>query len=446
MYTRVVLSFALCVAAPAWSQVSTTDGGVGLAMTDEMQTPPPVSDRAYPSATGAETHSNYLRAAFNLTTGFSDNVRANVIGTLVYAVNDVFYTLYSNLGIDRSTPRAHLILNYSPGFTFYQRTSSYNQQTHDLDLNLQYRLSPHVTFTLLDALLKSSGVLNQPYLVSGEAVSGSAPPLISVVSPIADVFSNVGAAQLSYQFRRDGMVGGGWSFGNQQYLNKTEDQGLSDSSSRGGSAFYNHRLSKRHYIGASYQYSRILVYPTGTLSEITANSIAAFYTMYLSPTVSLSVSGGPQHFSVFQSPLPIYSSWQPTLTAGVGWQMHKANIVGSYSRIVSGGGGLVGAFESTSATVSARRQLSRTWSAGVALSYMVNENITPAYLQSTAQGGHSATGAITAQHPLSEHFELGLGYTRWQQKYSSLQAISNTPSTDRVFFTVTYKLRRRLGD
>lgn len=342
MRTRVFLSLALCVAAPAWSQVSTTNGGVGLTMTDEMQTPPPVSGQAYPSAVGAEAHANYLRATFNLTTGFSDNVRGDVIGTLVYAVNDVFYTLYSNLGIDRSTSRAHLILNYSPGFTFFQRTSSYNQLTQDVDLNLQYRLSPHVTFTLLDGLLKSSGVLNQPYLVSGAAVSGSPPPLISVISPIADVLSNVAAAQLSYQFRRDGMIGGGGSFGNQDYLDKTEDQGLYDSSSRGGSAFYNHRLSKNHYIGTSYQYSRILVYPSGARSQITANSVVAFYTIYLKPTVSLSISGGPQHFSVFQAPLPVYSSWQPTFTAGVGWQVHKANIVGSFSQIVSGGGGWLG--------------------------------------------------------------------------------------------------------
>jgi hypothetical protein len=446
MRTRVVLSLALFVATPTWCQVSTTNGGVGLAMTDEMQTPPPVSDQAYPSAVGADAHSNYLRATFNVTTGFSDNVRGNVIGTLVYAVNDVFYTLSSNVGIDRSTPRAHLVLNYSPGVTLYQRTSSYNQLTQDVDFNLQYRLSPHATFTLLDGLLKSSGVANQPYLVSGEAVSGSAPSLISVVFPIADVFSNVAAAQLSYQFKRDGMIGGGGSYGSQEYLNKSQAQGLYDSSSRGGSAFYSHRLSKKNYIGSNYQYSRILVYPSGSLSQISANSISAFYTIYLKPTVSLSISGGPQHFSVFQRPLPVYTAWQPTFTVGVGWQVHKVNIVGSYTRIVSGGGGLVGAFESTSATVTARRQFSRTWSAGVALSYMINKNVTPAYLQSTAQGGHSATGAITAQHQLTEHFQLAVGYTRWQQRYSSLQVISDTPSTDRVFFTVSYQLRRPLGD
>ena len=38
MFTKVCLSLALFVSIPAWSQVSTSEG-VGLGMTDEMQTP-----------------------------------------------------------------------------------------------------------------------------------------------------------------------------------------------------------------------------------------------------------------------------------------------------------------------------------------------------------------------------------------------------------------------
>jgi hypothetical protein len=442
MLKRIVFSLALCAAVPGWSQVSTTYGGVGLTTTDQMQTPPPVSGQAYPSAVGAETHSNFLRASFNLTTGFSDNV----LGYNVYPVNDVFWTMYSNLSIDKSTARMHLTLNYNPGFTVYKHTSSYNQLTQDLGVNFLYRLSAHVTFTAQDGLLKSSSVLSQPYLVSGGPVSGSAPPLIDSISPVADVLGNVASVQLRDQFRRDGMVGVEGSFGNQNYLNKKEAQGLYDSSSRGGSGFYNYRLSKKQYMGATYRYSKILVYPNDALSEITTNSVSLFYTFYVTPSISVSFTGGPQHFAVSQAPLPVYSSWQPTFAAGVGWQVRHTNIVGSYSRIVSGGGGLLGAFESTSATVSARRQLGRTWSTGLALSYLDNVNVTPAYLLSTEQGGHSATGAVTFQHEVSEHFVMSFGYTRWQQKYSSIQVISSTPSTDRVFFTIAYQLRRPLGD
>ncbi len=442
MFKRVVLSLALYLAAPAWSQVSTTYGGVDLTTTDQMQTPAPVSGQAYPAAVGAEARSNYLRASFNVTTGFSDNV----LGYNVYPVNDVFWTLFSNLGIDKTTARMRLILNYSPGFTVYKHTSSYNQLTQDLGFNFQYRLSPHITFTAQDGLLKTSSVLNQPYLVSGEPILGAAPPLIDVITPVADVLGNVASTQLSYQFRRDGMIGAEGTFGNQNYLNKNQAQGLYNSGSKGGSAFYNRRLSKNHYIGTTYRYSHILVYPSGAVSQITANSIVLFYTIYLKPTVSVSFAGGPQRFSVLQAPLPVYSSWSPTFTASIGWQLRHTNIAGSYSRIVSGGGGLLGAFESSSGTISARRQVARTWNVGLGGSYIDNKNVTPAYLLSTEQGGYSATAAITFQHQLSEHLFMDFGYTRWQQKYSDLQVISSTPSTDRLFFTISYQLRRPLGE
>ena len=186
--------------------------------------------------------------------------------------------------------------------------------------------------------------------------------------------------------------------------------------------------------------------PLEARSQITANSVVAFYTIYLKPTVSLSISGGPQHFSVFQAPLPVYSSWQPTFTAGIGWQVHKANIVGSYSQIVSGGGGWLGPSNRTSATVTARWQFARNWSGGVALSYMINKNVTPAYLHIHRAGRAQHHRSYNGPAPTQRTFQLDLGYTRWQQKYSSLQVISSTPSTDRVFFTVTYQLRRPLGE
>ena len=53
MFTQVCLSLVLLVAIPAWSQVSTSEG-VGLGITDEMHTPPPVSGDAYPTAVGSE--------------------------------------------------------------------------------------------------------------------------------------------------------------------------------------------------------------------------------------------------------------------------------------------------------------------------------------------------------------------------------------------------------
>ena len=75
------------------------------------------------------------------------------------AVSDVSYSVRPSIAIDESGARLHWSLFYSPGFTFYQRNTSFNQSDHDLAADFRYRLSPHVTLTLRDNLTKSSALL-----------------------------------------------------------------------------------------------------------------------------------------------------------------------------------------------------------------------------------------------------------------------------------------------
>ena len=122
----------------------------------------------------------------------------------------------------------------------------------------------------------------------------------SVIAPIADVLTNNANATLTYQFSANGMIGASGTFTNLHYPNQSQVPGLSDSSSRGGSAFYNHRLSKMHYIGATYQYQTFFSYPNGGQSETQAQSIFLFYSLYFKPTLSISLFGGPQYSNTQQ--------------------------------------------------------------------------------------------------------------------------------------------------
>jgi hypothetical protein len=376
------------------------------------------------------------------TTSYSDNVLGDVDAN---PVSDFGYSIFPTIAIDKATSRLHWMLTYSPGFTIYQRTSSRNQTDQNVALNFQYRLSPHVTVTLQDALQKTSNVFNQPDSLSAGAISGSPqPPLNAVIAPVADVLSNRANTEVTYQFSRNGMIGAEGTFTNLDYLNPTEVPGLYDSSSSGGSAFYSHRLSEKQYIGATYQYSRIRTYPVNAQSEIQTNTVSFFYTIYLKPTFSLSLSGGQQHFDISQVPLPAYGSWSPTLTASIGWQGRHTNFAASYSRVVTSGGGLVGAFQSNNASADARWQLAHTWSVGAVPSYAINKNVTP-YSFLSSPGGHSISVTVSVQHPLSEHFNVGLGYTRLHQSYGGIPVISNAPNTNREFISVSYQFARPLG-
>jgi hypothetical protein len=433
----------LVAGVPLWSQVSgTTDATAPVApIEDRMQIPPPVSATAYPTAYLAEERSNYLRAGLTFTTAYSDNVFVNASGN---PMSDVSYSIFPNIALDQTTPRLHWVLSYAPGFTFYQRESSGDQANQNFSGNFRCRLSPHVTLILGDSLQKASSLLDQPGLAPA-AVTGSAQGVgAAVIAPLADQLTNTGNAEITYQFSANAMIGASGSFSNLHYSNSAQVPGLADSSSQGGSAFYNQRLAKKHYLGASYQYQRILANLTGRQSETQTQAVMAFYTFYPQPSLSFSVSAGPQHSDISQSPLPSAKAWSPAVTASMGWQARRTSLAISYSRVVSGGGGLVGAFHANSANLSLRQQLSRNWSGQIVGAYSINKTVTPLSFLSSP-GGHAISGGASIQRTLGQHLNAAAGYTRLHQSYGGIPAISTAPDTSREWLSVSYQFARPLG-
>jgi hypothetical protein len=415
-----------------------------------MQTPPPVSGEAYPTEVGSEARSNYLYAGFTFNTAYSDNVLASA-GT--NSISDISYSIWPTISLDKTTLRLHETFTYSPGFTFYQHTSSLNEMDQNLALNFQYRLSPHMTASLQDSFRKSSNVLNQPYPLSAESISGSAQaPLAAVIAPIADQINNTASVEITYQSSGNSMIGASGIFSNLEYPEPNEVPGLSNSNYRGGAGFYNYRLSKTQYLGLTYQYSQTQgSLPTAqngtqeeTESESQTHAILLFYTIYLKPNLSLSLSGGPQHYEVSQPPFTAIRSWTPAATASMGWQGSHTSLAVAYSHLVGAGGGLLGAFDSNSANAFTRWQLMRTWAIGSAASYTINKNV-DSFLLSSNPGGHMVSGSISVHHQISQHLNLDFGYTRIHQSYTSIAVISNAPDANRETISISYQFTRPLG-
>jgi hypothetical protein len=440
MRNRTYLFVILFLSVPAWSQV--TDTGTEPVNTpnteDHMLTPPVVSGQSYPVAPESQERSNYLRAGVVFTTEYSNNVLGSIGGN---PVTDVSYTVWPTLAIDQTTSRLHWDLNYAPGFTFYQHTSSYNQADQNASLDFQYRVSPHVTFAARDFFQKSSNFFNQPDLGSSGVVSGGAQgPNQSVIAPLADRLSNFGTVGITYQFSANDMVGGSGTFGRLSYPNPTEVQGLYDSSSQAVSGFYSHRVSKIHYVGAAYQYQRLMSYPTGSTSETQTKAVLFFYTVYPMPSFSLSLFGGPQYYNTVYPP---FSSrgWRPAVGASLSWQGHFTAFAASYLHVISGGGGLDGAVQLDGASASVRLQFSRALSAGLSGGYANNSVLgaTP------GSDGHSISATLSLQRQFGERLALQLGYTRLHQSYSNVAVLAGTPNTNREFVSLSYQFSKPLG-
>jgi len=442
MLKCVCLFLAILVATPVWSQATSDEE-------TRMLIPPPVSAEAYPTTVGDEERSNYLATGLILNTAYDDNILA---GGSTNPIHDVTYSVWPTFTLNLTTPRQKRTLTYSPGFTFYQHTTALNAADQNAALNFQYRLSPYTTLNINDSFQKISNVFNQPNPLSGVAISGSAQAQpTGVVAPYAEQLSNTANMGLSYQFSMNSMMGFGGIITQSHYPNPAEASGLYDSNSRGGSVFYSQRLSSTQYVGLTYQYLEsqsnpvnAQANPANSQTEVQTHTLLPFYTVYLNPRLSFSFSGGPQHVDATQSLSAPFRSWMPSAMASIGWQRSHTNLVASYSRTVTGSTGLSGAFTSSSANASVRWQMTRAWIIGSAASYVINMNVTPLF-SPYIPGGHTVSGAVSAEHSMSDHFKAELGYVRLHQSYSGIAVISNSPDSNREFISVSYQFTRPLG-
>jgi hypothetical protein len=451
----LILGFTLLASLPVWSQeekatapVPAVSGPLLALPTsndsgeDRMLTPPPVSGGSYPISLSSEERANFLRGGVTFNTAYSDNVLGATSST---PVSDMSYSVWPTITLDETTSRLHTVLSYAPGFTFYQRTSSRNEQDQNLGLDLQYRLSPHVTVSLRDSFQKSSSVFNQPDQGLAGSVSGSAQGANdSVIAPLADRLNNNGNAGITYQFSANAMVGASGTFTNLHYPNPTEVPGLYDAASRSGSGFYSYRFSQRHYVGVTYQYQELLSYPAQGTNQTKTDAVFGFYTFYPAPTFSFSAfagpqyySAGPQYLSATLPPLSASQAWTPAAGASLSWQALHTGVAVSYSHTVSSGGGLIGAVKLDSANASMRQQLTRNLSASLAAAYANNGVLSIASL-----GGHSVSGSAALQRQAGQHFNLQAGYTRIHQDYSFVSA---NPDTNREWVSISYQFARPLG-
>ncbi len=409
---------------------------------DRMLAPPPVSGANYPTSFTSEERANYLRGGVTFNTAYSDNVLG---ATSTAPVSDVSYSVWPTIELDATTSRLRSVLSYAPGFTFYQRTSSRNEADENAAIDFAYRLSPHVTFSAHDGFQKSSNVFNQPDLgFSGTVSGGTQLPNDSVIAPIADRLSNNGNVGMAYQFAANQMMGASGTFTNLHYPDAAEVPGLFDSSTQGGTAFYSLRLAKKHYVGVSYQYQRLLTYLTGSQNETQTHAVIFFYTLNASPRASISVFGGPQRSDTVEpSPLPALQKWTPAAGASLNWQSRLTNVAFSYAHLIAGGGGLVGAVQSDSGTVVLRQQITKLLAGSVSGLYAQNDILGGAVLG--ASNGHTVSGTASLQQLVGQHLSVQLGYTRLHQDYSTVAVLAANPDTNREFVSISYQFARPLG-
>ncbi len=446
MFARLAIAALLLANLPLWSQVE--PGASGSDSTSdsnaEMSVPPPVAGVLYPDEVSPENLPNYMSAGITASAAYISNVLPYQSTTAGKPVNDEQYSFYPTVGIIRATVRRQVTATYSPSFVLYQNTTALDTIDHGATMTFQDRFSPHITFNVEDFFYRTSDVFDQSYLFSGGGVTGSTQtPATILVAPYEQQLSNLAHAVLSYQFGRDGMVGGGASDSVYYFSAPSAITGLGNSHSDTAWAFYNRRISARQYIGVSYQWTRTAAQTLLQRSYTQTNSILPFYSFYITKRTSVSVSGGAQQVNVTSPSLPTSNSWSPEADISVGYQGKRAFLAASYSYTITSGEGLLGAYTTNDGSLNGGWNITPTWNADVSASYANVTSVTPNLF--AYAGGTTIAGQASITHPFRKSLVMKIGYQRLHEDFSDIPIIAANPDSNQVYGKLTYEFTKPMG-
>jgi hypothetical protein len=457
MITRLCLILALLAAIPGWSQTTGTQtGGTQPPPAEEepdnqvansgMLTPPPVSGEAYVVATGDEVRNNYVTLGVTAVVGYDDNVAA---GYSTIPESDTIYSIWPTVSLDKNTLRIREKLSYSPGFTFYEPTNLHNESDQNAALNFEYHPSATKSVSMQDSFMRSSSLFDEPFgAVSGPVTGGLPTQVTGAIATFADRISNSANVEFNDQAGENQMLGISGQYSLLDYPDSKQVIGLYNSTTYGGSAFGSERFASRQYLGGSVQHMRTVSYLKTTDSVLESDDLFGFYTIFLrnSPNglVSVSVTGGPEHYTAEQSPQAPLEAWVPSLTAALGWQAHLWTLAANYSHNVTAGGGLPGAYREDSLHALYRRELVPNWDVNVSGLYALNTNVTPLF-QFSQTGGHTYTISVSAEHMVTRSIKAQVGYDRMEENYSGVGALSKFPNSNREYGSISWQFSRPLG-
>ena len=170
---------------------------------------------------------------------------------------------------------------------------------------------------------------------------------------------------------QNAMIGAKGTLSGLWYPNRANFQGCLTRPLRPARGFYTHRLSGRHYIGATYRISEIVDPPRpgrDPNSEYCFSSTRSI----CRPACRCLFLRDRNTRTLTVEPCYRCDKWSPAAGGSLAWHGERTSFVASYARRISDGGGLSGAVLSNRADASVRWQLARTLTAGLGASYSTN--------------------------------------------------------------------------
>jgi hypothetical protein len=435
------------------SQGALPAGRAAPSLPQEGEIPPdsPLGPQTY--GTGEKPGLNYAGTPSPhnvLLIGFStgSNYDDNVFGNNQQRVGDVDFSIAPSFSLRREGSRISLGLSYQPRFQIYRNEPELNALYQTLGFDASYRVSSRFSLRARTNASYTNGIF-QPSQ-NEEFLPGLGSPTSlnqTLYTPTERQFAISSRIDANYQAGlRDslGLYVGESTLDFGQQVSSAGN--LQNTQENDAGLLYQHRLSLHTTLGANYQFQDISFGPD---SRSLVNSFFFSYAQQFSPTVTMSIFGGPQH-SHTNEIVPVafgpLTFQVPVLLAGWNWAMggtltkrvERTAFSLTAQHQVSNGGGLLGAVISTSVGVSVRRKLPGRWDAVWSGGYANNSSLGSG---GPAGSYSSGTAGFGLQRPLSERVSLRLGYDYLSQRASG-QA-SSFGDLNRNLFSIQFSYRFR---
>jgi hypothetical protein len=383
------------------------------------------------------------QAIFSVGTSVLYDNNAFAIGS--HGVGDEAFSFDSHLGIARQTERLTASLNYMPFFLIYRTLDQFDRLNHSGGLSLGYKLTPRATLGLYDSISYQIG--NYGSLTGLQILSGPFSPtaLNQMIIPYTSrTLTNM--AGLNLTFVKSSRTSVTFVAGENQtkYGPQQAGQALINGSGMSGGLTYQYGVTEHTSFGITFlhqdfKYQGGEVYGTGLRTQVESTLFS--FTSRLSPTVNVTVFGGPQYVHTLgqvSSGVSRTGDLEGSAGGSITKQVQKTALDLSIQRSVAEAAGLYTTTVNTMATLGVRRRLIGRWEADWSLNAARFEN--PLY-----KGAYGKTeglsGGIGVNRPLLHGSVFHISYSTWHQLNTGYLPISYKLDRSLIAMGVDYQFK-----
>jgi hypothetical protein len=391
---------------------------------------------------GEAAPANQLLFSVGVSTFYDDNVpQRNSI-----RVGDEAVSFTSQLALSRQSERLKLDFSYTPFGLLYRQVDQYDSLNHDVGLNAVVRLSSQINLGLHEAFSYRNGIFQS---LTGQPISsGLGPPtaLNQMIFPyVTRALSNTSGLDLTYvkSGRTSLTFSSGFDrrrFGDQGVVG----QQLYNSWGVNGGLQYKYRLTERTNLGLVLVHQDFTFRGAGVFgnslrfqSESTFVSIGS----RLSPTVTVTIFGGPQYIRIMGQPAAgagVTGQFQGAGGGNITQQLRQTALSLSVQRTVSDGGGVYTLVKSTFLDLGVRRQLMGRWEAGVHIGVARADT---SLFQLASGTTDALIGGVSLDRPLSGGATLHASYETVHETSSGALPFLADFDRNRVAIGVDYRFK-----